>query len=257
MSTEEWRTFLETARSDVQERKRNLEETIRGSEGAERDEAQRLLAETERKLSDLEDSLQWQARRAVLPQRLAELLERKQTLQEALRSRGDEGVTNEKQLLANIRQRLPELKRLLGTINEHWGMEDGVYRFYHGSFKVFGLQDLTLKVVDALLGLAPQEFLDSQFLSIVLEGTGKEFAAEMNANWAEATRPILEAFFHARYFLEMVCKYGEQAAELEESLRRLAEIIARRKTEKPPYPLFEGEALSSGWAAVLTLYGLR
>ena len=46
------------------------------------------------------------------------------------------------------------------------------------------------------------------------------------------TRPILEAFFHARYFLEMVCKYG-------------------RKLKAPP------QVLPSGWAAVLYLYQLR
>jgi hypothetical protein len=50
--------------------------------------------------------------------------------------------------------------------------------------------------------------------------------------FGEATRPILEAFFHARYFLEMVCRYGRELAE-------------------PPSPL------PSGWAAVLYLYGLR
>ena len=33
---------------------------------------------------------------------------------------------------------------------------------------------------------------------------------EMNQRWTEATRPIVEAFFHARYFLEMVCKYGAE-----------------------------------------------
>jgi hypothetical protein len=47
-----------------------------------------------------------------------------------------------------------------------------------------------------------------------------------------STRPIVEAFFHARYFLEMVCGYGRQLTE-------------------PPSPL------PSGWAAVLYLYGLR
>jgi hypothetical protein len=55
---------------------------------------------------------------------------------------------------------------------------------------------------------------------------------EVNQRWTEATRPILEAFFHARYFLEMVCKYGK---ELEEP----------------------AESLPSGWAAVFELYGLR
>ncbi len=55
---------------------------------------------------------------------------------------------------------------------------------------------------------------------------------EVNQRWVEATRPIVEAFFHAGYFLEMVCKYGKEL-------------------EEPP------DLLPSGWAAVLYLYGLR
>ena len=37
------------------------------------------------------------------------------------------------------------------------------------------------------------------------EGTGKESAPEDNARWAEVTRPIVEAFFHARFFVEIEC----------------------------------------------------
>jgi hypothetical protein len=48
----------------------------------------------------------------------------------------------------------------------------------------------------------------------------------------ETTRPILEAYQHAKYFLEMAVKYGSQL-------------------ERPP------NLLPSGWAAVLHLYGLR
>jgi len=55
---------------------------------------------------------------------------------------------------------------------------------------------------------------------------------EVNQRWGAATRPILEAFFHARYFLEMVCRYGRELNEPTDSL-------------------------PSGWAAVLYLYGLR
>jgi hypothetical protein len=43
---------------------------------------------------------------------------------------------------------------------------------------------------------------------------------------------MLEAFFHARYFLEMAVKYG-------------------RELELPP------TLLPSGWAALLYLYNLR
>jgi len=70
------------------------------------------------------------------------------------------------------------------------------------------------------------------FLSILHEGTGKEFDMEDNARWLEVTRPILEAFFHARFFLEMAVKYG-------------------RDLKYPP------KMLPSGWASFLYLYNLR
>ena len=53
-----------------------------------------------------------------------------------------------------------------------------------------------------------------------------------NDNWLAVTRPILEAYFHAKYFLERVVRYGEEL-------------------EQAP------ACLPSGWAAVLYLYHLR
>lgn len=46
------------------------------------------------------------------------------------------------------------------------------------------------------------------------------------------TRPIVEAFFHARFFVEMAVKYGSELTE-------------------PPQPM------PGGWAALLYLYDLR
>ncbi|HUE86639.1 MAG TPA: hypothetical protein VMO26_11250 [Vicinamibacterales bacterium] len=65
--------------------------------------------------------------------------------------------------------------------------------------------------------------LNAQFMAIVADGTGKTFTLEDNARWPEATRPILEAFFHVRY------------AHL----------------DAPPRPL------PSGYAALLYLFDLR
>lgn len=45
----------------------------------------------------------------------------------------------ENQLLANIKTKLPELETLLEEISSHWGYEDSIYRFYHHSFKVYGI----------------------------------------------------------------------------------------------------------------------
>lgn len=135
-------------------------------------------------------------------------------------------------LLGRIQADLAALEELLAEARSHWGYEDPIYRFYHQSWKVFGLQGTTARIVQALQSLYPEGRLDPWFLEIVAAGTGKHFTPEANENWSVETRPIVEAFFHARYFLEMICKYG-------------------RELESAP------SQLPSGWAAVLCLYGLR
>lgn len=143
----------------------------------------------------------------------------------------DRGVEQEK-LLKKLKEQLPALRTLLEECSGQWGYEDPVYRYYHQSFKVFKLQEQTLKIVEALHCLAPQRPLNKRFKEIVEEGTGKTFRLDYNANWAPVARPIVEAFFHARYFLEMACRYGE---ELDEA----------------------PSMLPSGWAAFLYLFNLR
>lgn len=139
-------------------------------------------------------------------------------------------------LLANIHTALPELDKLLEVGASHWGYEDLVYRFYHQSFKVYAAQQATERVVEALRKLAPKRDpdpgLNEWFEEVIRAGTGKTFEREHNERWLDVTRPMLEAFFHARFFLEMVCKYG-------------------RELERPP------TSLPSGWAAVLYLYRMR
>ena len=138
----------------------------------------------------------------------------------------------EQLLLANIKQRVPELEKLLQHAQSHWGYEDCVYRYYHQSWKVFGVQSTTTQIVKTLRELLPDVELNGRFLAIIESGTGKQFTNETNKNWDATTRPLLEAFFHARFMLEMVVKYG-------------------RELDEPP------QILPSGWAAVLYLYGLR
>ena len=89
-----------------------------------------------------------------------------------------------------------------------------------------------MKIVEKLKALLPDHEMNEWFLSIVRNGTGKESKKEDNDNWLEVIRPMLEAFFHARYFLKMAVKY---AGEL----------------EYPP------NCLPPGWAAFLYLYYLR
>ena len=104
----------------------------------------------------------------------------------------------------------------------------------HGAprFKVYALGPVTKRIVSALQALAPERQLNEWFMRIVSEGTDKSFDHEHNARWLEVTRPIVEAFFHARYFLEMAVTYG-------------------RLLTAPP------RMLPSGWAALLYLYRLR
>ena len=139
--------------------------------------------------------------------------------------------TRESELLQNIKARLSGLKALLAESSGHWGYEDPVYRFYHQSFKVFALQDHTDRIVSTLRGLLADRPLNASFLEIVRNGTGKRFSPDLNADWPRHTRPILEAFFHARFFLEMAVRYAELPS--------------------PP------DTLPSGWAALLYLYDLR
>lgn len=157
---------------------------------------------------------------------------RMEAVRRELARRAAQSVEREEQLLAAIKGRLPELDELLAEASGHWAYEDLVYRFYHQSWKVFDVQQQTLRIVDVLRSLMPDVPMNEWFQQIVKQGTGRRFKTEDNARWLDATRPMLEAFFHARYFLEMVCKYGRELDEL-------------------PQPM------PSGWAAVLYLYGLR
>lgn len=137
-----------------------------------------------------------------------------------------------KELFGNIKASLAELEKLLEKNSGMWGYQDPLYRFYHQSYKVYNIQQATLEIVEKLKSLVPGREMNEWFMQIVREGTGMVFKDEDNENWLSVTRPIVEAFFHARFFLEMVVKYGKEM-------------------EYPP------RALPSGWAAVLYLYNLR
>ncbi len=135
-------------------------------------------------------------------------------------------------LFANLKAALPELEKLLARCSGEWGYDDPLYRLYHQSYKVYWLQDATREIVAALQALAPDRELDEWFTQIVRDGTGRTFQLGDNQRWLACTRPIVEAFFHARYFLEMAVRQGQQL-------------------DAPPL------VLPSGWAALLCLYELR
>jgi hypothetical protein len=135
-------------------------------------------------------------------------------------------------LLESLKADLPALESLLEEADSHWGFEDPFYRLYHQSWKVLGLQSLTLQIVESLRKHDQGRGLNDWFLGIVAAGTGKHFSEEMNRDWLNETRPILEAFFHAKTFLALAVRY---AKALDHAPR----------------------LLPSGWAAVLYLYNVR
>ena len=87
-----------------------------------------------------------------------------------------------RQLLEAIKANLGDLASLLDHARTMWGYEDFVYRFYHGSFKVYGVQMVTVHIVEKLRGLLPDVPLNERFLAIVADGTGKG-AADDVAEW--------------------------------------------------------------------------
>ncbi|MBI3852917.1 MAG: hypothetical protein HY298_21900 [Verrucomicrobia bacterium] len=139
---------------------------------------------------------------------------------------------NATKLLHNIKQQLPQLEEMLAHVEGHWCMEDGFYRFYHQSFKVYRLQELTEGICKALQALLPDRPMNRWFTEIVEQGTGHEIEMSHNRDWLRHTRPIVEAFFHAHYFLKLAVKYGKEL-------------------ETAP------DVMPSGWATVLYLFDLR
>lgn len=137
-------------------------------------------------------------------------------------------------LLANIKGGMPMLLELRRWADEEWNGEDGIYRFYHTSFKGYRLQEITEKIVALFRSLNPKPGvgLHNFFEEIIQDGTGKIFLASHNREWTQHTRPIVEAYFHTRWVLDMMIRYGQEL-------------------KAPP------NLLPSGWAAVLYLYNLR
>lgn len=120
---------------------------------------------------------------------------------------------------------------MLAVMSDHWTYEDHFYRYYHGSFKVYRAQDTTMQAVKLLRELLPERELNSAFKKIIENGTGLEFNLRHNKSWDKHTRPILEAFSHAKFMIEMTTRYAD--------------------LPEPP------KTLPSGYAALLYLYDLR
>jgi hypothetical protein len=141
------------------------------------------------------------------------------------------------ELLQAIKTNLESIDGLAAKLS--WE-EDGVYRYYSQSFKVFGLQNLIEQALAIFQHVAPDGTqLNDSFVSTCQTALEHRFSFErtkfdmdeMNANWQAWTRPILVAFWHCSYFLRMMARYG-------------------RELEEP------SKVMPSGWAAIRGLYGL-
>jgi hypothetical protein len=135
-------------------------------------------------------------------------------------------------LLANLKAALPELEKLREECRAR-DDEDVPYRLLHLSNKVYGAQHHTAKIVACLRTLAPVPGrLDDYIEEIIVDGTGKKWELSHNQDWTRHTRPIVEAYFWARYLLDMAIRFA-------------------REYDRPP------ALLDYGWAALLTIYRLR
>jgi hypothetical protein len=138
----------------------------------------------------------------------------------------------ERQLLDVLKERVGEVEGLLELFESV--EEDGVYRYYHQSLKVYSLQGAIRRAQRLFDELAPTGTeLNAWLVVICQDACAHQFdLGRSNSHWQEETRPILEAFWHCRYFLRQLARYGR---ELDEPSRVM------------PY----------GWAAVLYLYNIR
>jgi hypothetical protein len=136
-------------------------------------------------------------------------------------------------LLHRIKTGLPALEQVWEEhVADHWAEEDMVYRYYHQSYKVYGIQADTEAIVKLLREVGHPRALNGDFLAIIQAGTGKKFRTSHNRYWNTHTLPQLQAFWHAKYLLEQMIKYGKEL-------------------DTAP------QCLPSGWASVLYLYNLR
>ena len=96
------------------------------------------------------------------------------------------------------------------------------------------MTDLVRQALELFVRLSPDAAnLNDWFSSIAKEAVGKEFDWEKtNPIWVAETLPVLQGYWHSKYFLEQM-------------------IVAANELDTAP------QTLPSGWAAVRYLYNLR
>ena len=68
-------------------------------------------------------------------------------------------------------------------LNGHWGYEDGFYRFYHGSFKVYRVQAMTDKAVNFLRELLPERELNESFMVMTADSESLRTLCKFSERW--------------------------------------------------------------------------
>lgn len=140
-------------------------------------------------------------------------------------------ITDDELLLNNIKLNINEILDLHKDFTR--SEEDLIYRFYHQSFKVFGVINLIAKARILFDKIALEGWhLNDWYCQIVAEALSKEFNSNSNSIWIAETRPIIEAFWHSKYFLDQL-------------------ITSSANLDHAP------QMLPSGWAAILHLYNIR
>ncbi len=98
-------------------------------------------------------------------------------------------------LLETIKVHLPELESLLFQFQSDY--EDRLYRFYYQSFKVYFLEESTLKAADLFrrIGAVNGSSLCDWFEEIVAQGTGSKFEPNHDESWRFIQDQLLRHFF--------------------------------------------------------------
>lgn len=165
-----------------------------------------------------------------------ERLDTFERIREGILQKQEERIARHKRFFQSIISHLEEAKALKVEFENDWETSNHFYRFYHQSYKAYRAQGVTKKCVKFFEKIAGEEFkLDKWFLQIVDEGTGQIFELSHNQNWLKHVRPQIEAMLHAKFFLDLIVKYGEELKDEEE----------------PPL------ILNNGWAAILYLFNER
>jgi hypothetical protein len=73
-------------------------------------------------------------------------------------------------LLSRIKARLPEIDAWLTESADEWCEEDGVYRFYHQSMKVFYLQEMVRKALKLIEEIGGEEDPPSEWYCQIVKG---------------------------------------------------------------------------------------